>query len=473
MSKYILYARKSTDVEDKQVLSIEAQITELKEFAKKLDLQIVDILIEKRTAKKPGRPIFGKMLERIAKGEANGIIAWLPDRLSRNSIDSGQIIYMLDTCEITDLKFPHWWFENNPQGKYMLANEFNASKQYVDNLSVNTKRGIRAKIRSGHCPRIAPLGYFNDIRSKTIKINDKTAPLVREVFELYSRGDKRLDDIAEFLFQKGIKTRPLRNRKTGVKSVGGRPLKADRVKNMLTDIFYYGDFKYGGEIYHGKHTPLIDKKLFDEVQKVIVGRGRIQKHKTDPPPLCRLVRCGFCGCYITGAEKIKHQKNGDVHNWTYYRCSHRKRTIPCHEKEVREYNLASQLVTVLDDYKMPNNWGNFMLERIKSDELVTKNNSDTIVSRLNADLAVLNGKIKRLSDIYLDGDIEQADYRERRADFLSDKKSLEGKIERVLTHSDFWIEPMRNWVKNAVSLCEIGENSSHQAMRTVSAKLTD
>jgi DNA invertase Pin-like site-specific DNA recombinase len=89
MSKYILYARKSTDVEDKQVLSIEARITELKEFAKKLDLTVVDILIEKRTAKKPGRPIFGKMLERIAKGEADGIIAWLPDRLSRNSIDSG------------------------------------------------------------------------------------------------------------------------------------------------------------------------------------------------------------------------------------------------------------------------------------------------------------------------------------------------------------------------------------------------
>lgn len=89
MPKYILYARKSTDVEDKQVLSIDAQIVELKDFAKKSNLDIVDVLIEKRTAKIPGRPVFGKMLERIKYGEADGILAWLPDRLSRNSIDSG------------------------------------------------------------------------------------------------------------------------------------------------------------------------------------------------------------------------------------------------------------------------------------------------------------------------------------------------------------------------------------------------
>ena len=127
--KYFIYVRKSTDVEDKQVLSVEAQIVELKEFAAKYELEIVDIFIEKRAAKKPGRPILNKLLGRISSGEANGILSWLPDRLSRNSIDSGQIIYMLDENILLDLKFPHFWFENTPQGKYMLANEFNSSKQ--------------------------------------------------------------------------------------------------------------------------------------------------------------------------------------------------------------------------------------------------------------------------------------------------------------------------------------------------------
>ena len=110
--KYFLYARKSTDVEDKQVLSIEAQVTELRKFAADSGLQVVDTIIEKRTAKTPGRPKFGDMLRRIEAGEANGILAWHPDRLARNSIDGGQIIYLLDQTRLNSLKFPSFWFEN-------------------------------------------------------------------------------------------------------------------------------------------------------------------------------------------------------------------------------------------------------------------------------------------------------------------------------------------------------------------------
>ena len=180
---YYIYVRKSTDVEDKQILSVAAQIIELKEFAKRMGLRIAGIIVEKQTAKKPGRPKFNKMLERIENGEANGVLAWLPDRLSRNSIDSGRVIYMLDENIIADLKFPHFWFENTPQGKYMLANEFNSSKQYVDNLSVNTKRGLRQKVREGHCPRLAPVGYINDVWTKTIWVDKKLAEIVREHLE--------------------------------------------------------------------------------------------------------------------------------------------------------------------------------------------------------------------------------------------------------------------------------------------------
>lgn len=96
MNRYILYARKSTDVEDKQVLSIEAQLAELRKYAKDNGLVVIDTVIEKKSAKTPGRPKFGDMLARIQNGEANAILAWHPDRLARNSIDGGQIIYLLD-----------------------------------------------------------------------------------------------------------------------------------------------------------------------------------------------------------------------------------------------------------------------------------------------------------------------------------------------------------------------------------------
>jgi DNA invertase Pin-like site-specific DNA recombinase len=130
IKKFFIYARKSTDSEDRQVRSIQDQIAELKELAKKENLEIVDILIEKQTAKKPGRPVFAEMLKRIEAGEAEGIVAWHPDRLARNSIDGGKIIYLIDTGKISTLKFPTFWFENTPQGKFMLSIAFGQSKYY-------------------------------------------------------------------------------------------------------------------------------------------------------------------------------------------------------------------------------------------------------------------------------------------------------------------------------------------------------
>jgi site-specific DNA recombinase len=133
--KFFLYARKSTDVEDKQVLSIEAQLAELRNYAKQENLQIIEELVEKQSAKIPGRRIFGDMLKRIEANEASGILAWHPDRLARNSIDGGQIIYLIDCNQLTMLKFPSFWFENTSQGKFMLSIAFGQSKYYVDNLS--------------------------------------------------------------------------------------------------------------------------------------------------------------------------------------------------------------------------------------------------------------------------------------------------------------------------------------------------
>ena|SRR3990167_9117984 len=92
---YFLYARKSTDVEDKQVLSIEAQLAELRSLAKRENLNIVEEYIEKRSTKMPGRPIFDEMLKRIQAGEAQGIVCWKIDRLSRNPVDSGKIQWLL------------------------------------------------------------------------------------------------------------------------------------------------------------------------------------------------------------------------------------------------------------------------------------------------------------------------------------------------------------------------------------------
>ena len=211
-------------MEDKQVLSIEAQLAELRTYAGNEHLSIIEEIVEKQSAKSPGRPQFNAMLSRIEAGEANGIIGWHPDRLSRNSVDGGRIIYLLDTGRIVALKFPTFWFEPTPQGKFMLNIAFGQSKYYVDSLAENTKRGLRQKIRRGEYPNCAPVGYLNDSRTKTTVINRKRSVIIRQAFESYSQGNSRLADIATLL------------RDHGITSDGGKRGHINRVPYRLTYV---------------------------------------------------------------------------------------------------------------------------------------------------------------------------------------------------------------------------------------------
>jgi DNA invertase Pin-like site-specific DNA recombinase len=243
--KFFLYARKSTDVEDKQVLSIEAQITELRVFAKAEGLNIIEELVEKQSAKIPGRPIFNAMLDRIERGEADGMVCWHPDRLARNSVDGGRIIYLLDCGHLTMLKFPTFWAENTSQGKFMLNIAFGQSKYYIDSLSENVRRGLRQKVRRGEYPGPAPIGYLNDSRIKLVVVDRKKAKIIKAAFEFYAQGDKTLEDVSHFLAQQGITTK------------SGKVWHKDRVKYLLTNPFYYGHFRYAKEVHEGKHDPIL------------------------------------------------------------------------------------------------------------------------------------------------------------------------------------------------------------------------
>lgn len=253
MLKYIAYCRKSTDEKDKQVLSIEAQTEELKQFARQNHFEIVAFVTESKTAKTPGREKFEEVLQMIEKRMANAILSWHPDRLARNSIDGGKIIYLLDTGKLLDLKFPSFWFENTPQGKFMLSIAFGQSKYYVDNLSENVKRGNRQKLRNGVWPSKAPLGYINHPTLRSIEVDKEQSKIIKKAFEMFAQGDISFTQVALFL------------KKFGLTKRNGKPLKVDRIKRMLQNKFYVGIMTYNGELYEASHECFISKKLFQEV----------------------------------------------------------------------------------------------------------------------------------------------------------------------------------------------------------------
>src|SRR5579863_3173066 len=111
-NRYFAYCRKSTEDEDHQVLSLESQKKELERFADREKLRVIDAQSEAKSAKTPGRPVFDELLRRVERGEADGILAWHPDRLARNALDGGRIIHLLDTGALVNLRFPTYTFEN-------------------------------------------------------------------------------------------------------------------------------------------------------------------------------------------------------------------------------------------------------------------------------------------------------------------------------------------------------------------------
>ncbi len=419
--KYFIYTRKSTDNEERQVLSLESQLSELKEFAAKEKLEIVASLCEAQTAKEPGRKIFGEMLDRICAGEASGILAWHPDRLARNSIDGGKIIYLLDTGKIKDLKFPTFWFDSTPQGKFMMNIAFGQSKYYIDNLSENIKRGHRQKLRKGIWPGFAPLGYLNNHKTKAIDTDKEKSPVIRKCFELYATGEYTLKSIKQFLAD------------TGLDSYKGNVLSCSCVQRMLKNPFYYGVFKFNGEIYQGTHEPIISKKLFDSVQQVMNNRGKKKRKRKHEFAFSGLMRCGSCGCLITAETQKGHN---------YYRCTKKKQI--CNEKYLREENLAEQMKIIIQKVSIPNDWANNMLAEIDKEKGQAREETKVFVQNLQVQKVEIEQKMDKLLDLFIDGKgVTPEEYQVKKQKMLNEKLDIEQKIRDFEQTGNNWLEPMR------------------------------
>ena len=448
--KFFLYARKSTDVEDKQVLSIEAQIAELRAFAKQNHLNIIDTFVEKQSAKIPGRPLFNEMLKKLENGEADGILAWHPDRLARNSVDGGKIIYLLDCGRITALKFPQFWFEPTPQGKFMLSIAFGQSKYYVDSLSENTKRGLRQKVRRGEYPGLAPVGYINDVRTKTIIVNRKRSKIIKAAFELYSQGNSTLGDISHFLAQQSILTR------------GGKPYKRDKISFILSNPFYYGHFRYSGELHEGKHEPIIAKKLFDKAQKVLKMRSKPQRKERNPKAFTGLFRCGECGMMITAEIQKGH---------VYYRCTKKSKTKICNQPYTREEDLNQQLSSLIQKVSLRQNWAEWMLEKLKQEEKESAQSCFAFAQENREKIKNLKQKLQFLLDSYLDQVIEREIYLEKKSQIMSAIKTLEEQTIRFEQKQNDWLEPMRIWINEAANAAKIARDNNLFNKKVLASKI--
>ncbi len=419
--KYFIYCRKSTEEEDRQIQSIEAQEVELREFAAKEKLEIVASFKEAKTAKEPGRIVFAEMLSRIEQGEAQGILSWHPDRLARNSVDGGRIIYMIDRKLVQSLKFCTFWFEPTPQGLFMLQIAFGQSKYYVNSLRENVKRGLRQKIRNGVWPGRAVVGYLNNPKTRGIDVDRDKAPKVHKLFELYATGNETMYSLARSC------------KANGLQSVVGKDIAVSKVYSILSNPFYIGLMKFNGELFQGTHEPIVEKSLFDTVQKILHDRGRPQKDNTHQFSFLGMMKCASCGCSITAETQKGH---------TYYRCT--KKKTNCTEKYyLREENLLEQLREYLQSIAYPRETVEKFLKFLNTHIDRAKDQSKSEVESLKSHISKIDRQLEKLLDGYLSEVISKDELRLRKQKMLNQKLDLQEKLRDFEERGFSWLEPAR------------------------------
>lgn len=339
--KYCLYARKSTESEERQVLSIDSQVKEMLQIAERDGLEIVEIRRESHSAKDSAqRPVFNELIQDIRRERFNGILTWAPDRLSRNAGDLGSLVDLMDQKLLIEIRTYGQQFKNSPNEKFLLMILGSQAKLENDNRGINVKRGLRTRCEMGLWPTCAPTGYLNERTSERncrVIIDPQRGPMIKKIFE-------------KVAYEKwsGRKVYHWLKFELNFKSKGNKNLALSNIYLILQNSFYYGTFEFpykSGNWYQGKHEPLITKELFDLTQEQL-KRDRIVRESKEFA-FTKLMTCGLCGSGITADEKYKKLKNGSVNKYVYYGCT-RSRDLKCKCGYVREEELISQLIKIID-----------------------------------------------------------------------------------------------------------------------------
>lgn len=462
--RYFLYCRKSTESEDRQVLSIQSQRGEMERlFGTNPNVSIIKGFEESKSAKEPGRPIFNEMLSAIERGEAEGIVAWHPDRLARNSVDGGRLIYLLDRKILKDLKFASFAFENTSQGKLMLSVLLGFSKYYVDSLAENVKRGNRTKVESGWRPGKAPMGFRNRKETKTIVPDPDHFPVIQKLFSLALTGNYSVQDLyRKARYEWGYRT-PKK------KHTGGRPLGLSSLYKIFANPFYTGHFLWNGSLYPGKHQPMVSMGEFEALQRSLgrPGTAKPQRHRF---PFTGFFRCGACSLMVTAEHKVNRYGS----RYIYYHCTKRNTGNRCPEPSLEARDLELQICSFLKSLTIDQDLHDWLVGQAVSAE---KNEKDKEVTRhsLAATIRDIEKQETTLLDLRIRDMVDDDEFTKRRQALQREKAVLVERRQKLDEDHD-WFEPaesLMSFNKMAVDWFLAGADETKRLiLKTVGSNFT-
>lgn len=320
MNKFIIYARKSSEVDDKQVQSIDDQLNYCKKRLESLEGKSINTFMEEKSAKKPWiRSAFYEMLELIEKTDGVSIVCWKLDRLSRNPVDSGTIQYALQTGKITSIITSDRIYQKEDAG-LMFSVETGMGNQFIIDLSKNTKRGMQWKADRGGLWWPAPHGYLNDILNKSVIIDEDRFSLVRRMWDLLIKDGYSLSRIADIANNEWWFRTVLKKRRWG------KPIGSSSLYNIFTNPFYAGMIRFKGKMMPWAHPAMVTIEEYQEAQRILGKNLTAERPSVTEFSFTGWINCACCGCKVTAENKVKTTKTGKQHSYIYYHCTHKKDT---------------------------------------------------------------------------------------------------------------------------------------------------
>jgi site-specific DNA recombinase len=438
--KYFEYARKSSEGEDRQVQSIDRQHEENHKTISRYSLEVIDSFSESRSAKMPNnRPAFSEMIRRIEKGEANGIVCWHLNRLSRNPLESGILQQLLADGKIQSIQTKEKEYLPSDNA-IIISVESGMSSQFSKDLAKAVKSGIDKKIVKGLAPVLAPLGYLNtkhEIRGENYIIKDpERFDLIKKAWQMMLTGEYTIPKLLKIMNDDwGIRTRTTRHR-------GGGKINKSTMYNMLTNIFYTGLFIYNGEIGNGKHESMITMDEFDIVQKML-GRYGKPRAKSHIFSYTGTMICGECGSAVTACTKTKLIKTkNELRDYTFYYCSHRKKgSENCSQKTyIPLADVEDMIKEELSKYTISEKFRNWALRILEEEHSEETKERELIYKTQLGDIEASQRELDNLITMRMRDLINDEQYASRKNELTEKIVVLKQKINETENRAVNWLQ---------------------------------
>lgn len=422
-TRAVVYARVSTPEQEREGFSIPSQLKLLRDYAGANAIRIDGEYVDVETAKRSGRTNFDEMIRYLKRSPSiRTLLVEKTDRLYRNirdwvTIDGlGVEIHLVkENTILSD--------GSRSSEKFMHGIKVLMAKNYIDNLSEETRKGMLEKAQQGIWPSFAPIGYLNvpgPNGKKIIAVDPELGPLVAKAFEWFGSGSYSLKDLATKIRQAGLVYRK-----------SGKPIGVSTLHSMLRSRIYTGSFEWLGKLYAGSHEPLATQDVWDNVQEVLDGRSATNV-RADPAQFAftGLMTCGHCGCAMVA--EIKKAK------YIYYHCSRFKGKCP--EKYVRQEVLEEKFSELMRQLTFPD----WVLEEVqkvlREGRQAEQRERDETQQRLTAEADRLQRRLDVLYSDRVDGRIDVEFYDRMVAQWRDERARCLRDIELLHSADDHYVD---------------------------------